>query len=500
MQPVQITLPQGVAQGFVQDGVQRYYSLPYAAPMTAERRFRAPEPAPPWPGVRDATRPGPRAPQSPTPPMAGVDVEALMGPPGPEGGDYLTLNLFAPESAEGERADAAAPVMVFIHGGSFVAGSKDAPIHDGAAFARDGVVCVVINYPLGIEGFLPIEGVPTNLGLRDMIAALHWVRANIALVGGDPANVTLFGESGGAFCTAALMVSPLARGLFHRAICQSGHILLSRDREVMERVLKSLARRLRIKPTRAGFLGVAVDRMLAAQAWVMRPSLWLDMRDSQGRDPSFGITRFMPAHGDDVLPEPMIEALRRGAGGEIDLLIGTTREEANLFFVPDRIRDRLNRWTVLFFVGQALPRARAALRAYGLGRKGEKPGHVMTRAITDLMFRWMARRTAELHHGRSWVYEFDWRSPALDGQLGAAHAVELPFVFDTLACASGERGLLGPAPPQALADRIHRIWTRFAADGTAPWPTYDSATRQVYSLERGAAEHEPVMPAAAFLP
>jgi para-nitrobenzyl esterase len=494
MQRIQVSLPDGIVEGTAQDGVRRFHSLPYAAPMTDARRFRAPQPVERWTGVRDASVAGPHAPQNPSPPID-IDVEALMGKPGPEGGDYLTLDVYAPD-----REGAPRPVMVFIHGGSFVAGSKDAPIYDGSAFARDGVVCVVINYRLGIEGFLPLEDVPTNLGLRDMIAALQWINTNIPLFGGNSQNVTLFGESGGAFCIAALMTSPLAKGLFHRAICQSGHILLSRDRSVMERVTKRVARKLRIKPTRAGFLSVGIGKMLAAQNWVMLPSLFLDMRDRHGRDPSFGITRFMPVHGDDVLPEPMIVALGKGASREIDLLIGTTSEEANLFFVPGGIRDKLGRWTSLFFLRRALPRAREALRAYGLDKKGEKPGHVLTRALTDLMFRWMARRTAELHHGRSYVYEFDWRSPAFGGELGAAHAIELPFVFDTLACASGERGLLGPAPPQHLADSIHRIWISFATDGTVPWPQYDPAGRQVYSLSRGIAETEPIMPAAAFLP
>jgi para-nitrobenzyl esterase len=120
--------------------------------------------------------------------------------------------------------------------------------------------------------------------------------------------------------------------------------------------------------------------------------------------------------------------------------------------------------------------------------------------MTDLMFRWMTRRTAELHKGRSHVYEFDWRSPAIDGQLGAAHAVELPFVFDTLAAASGPRGLVGENAPQTLADSIHALWIRFATDGSLPWPEYDSTTRQVYSLTQGTAAHEAVMPAASFLP
>src|SRR5450755_1899523 len=194
-----LNLPGGAVEGSVEAGVRRFFSLPYAAPMVDERRFRAPQPVEPWTNVRDATRPGPRAPQNSTP-TADIDVDALMGTPGRDGPDYLTVNVFAPDHDSGRR-----PVMVFIHGGSFVAGSKDAPIYDGTAFARDGVVCVVINYRLGIEGFLPIQGVPTNLGLRDMIAALQWVKTNIGLFGGDLGNVTLFGESGGAFCIAALM-------------------------------------------------------------------------------------------------------------------------------------------------------------------------------------------------------------------------------------------------------------------------------------------------------
>jgi para-nitrobenzyl esterase len=208
----------------------------------------------------------------------------------------------------------------------------------------------------------------------------------------------------------------------------------------------------------------------------------------------------MPVHGDDVLPAPSIEALAGGAGQEIDLLIGTTSEEANIFFVPGGVRDKLNRWMVELFMWRALPRSSTALRAYGLGRKGEKPGYVLGRALTDLMFRGMARRMAELHEGRTYVYEFAWRSPAIGGQLGAAHAIELPFVFDTLAAASGPRGLLGEAPPQDLADSIHALWVRFAIDGTVPWPAFDPETRQVYSLTDQTSACEPLLPAAAFLP
>jgi para-nitrobenzyl esterase len=489
-----IILADGAVEGVLADGVRRFLSVPYAAPLTDERRFRAPEPVVPWQGVRDATKAGPCAPQNEPKPLE-IETEALIGNPSADGPDYLTLNVFTPDGEPAKR-----PVMLFIHGGSFVAGSKDAPVYDGIAFARDGVVCVVINYRVGIEGFLPIAGVPTNLGLRDMIAAMRWVRDNVAAFGGDPDNVTLFGESGGAWCIAALMTSPLTRGLFRRAICQSGHALLSRDNGLMQRLVKRLAGKLRIKPTREAFVAVPRDRFLAAQDWVMKPSLWFDMRDEKGRDPSFGITRFMPVHGDDVLPLSTIEALRQGAGVEIRLLIGTTSEEARLFFVPGNVMGKLRRWMAVMFLGKALPEARSALRAYGFDEKGAKAGEVLTRAMTDLMFRWMTRRTAELHRGTAHVYEFDWRSPAIGGRLGAAHAVELPFVFDTLAVATGANGLVGDAPPQDLADSIHALWIRFATDGELPWPAYEPQTRMVYSLTRRVAEHEPVMPAAAFLP
>jgi para-nitrobenzyl esterase len=489
----QVQIADGIVEGVLAGGVRSFFSLPYAAPLTDARRFRAPEPVEPWQGVRDATRPGPSAPQN-VPKDMGLDLGSITAPAIPNGPDYLTLNVWTPAEASDR------PVMVFVHGGSFVSGSKDVPVYDGRAFARDGVVCVTINYRVGIEGFLPAKDVATNIGLRDMIAALGWVRDNIAAFGGNPANVTLFGESGGAWCIAALMTSPPAQGLFHRAICQSGHILLSRDPALMQKLVRRIAKKLRITPDRKGLLSKTPEEMLPAQEWAMKPSLWFDLRDDTGRDPSFGITRYLPIHGDDVLPVSTIDALANGAGRDIPLLIGTTSEEARLFFVPLNTIHTLKRWMAVFFMKRALPRGKAALRAYGLDEKGARPGEVLTRALTDLMFRWMTRRTAELHRGPTHVYEFEWQSPAFGGRLGAAHAVELPFVFDTLACASGPNALLGEHPPQALADSIHALWIRFAIDGSLPWPEYEPGTRMVYSLIRQVAEHEPVMPAAEFLP
>jgi para-nitrobenzyl esterase len=326
------------------------------------------------------------------------------------------------------------------------------------------------------------------------------VRDNIAVFGGDPAKVTLFGESAGAAAVAMLMLSPLAKGLFIRAICQSGHAELTRDMATMQPLVKRLARRLRITANRAGFAGTSIEPLLAAQAWAIKPGLFRNRRDEDGRDLTFGALGFVAVHGDDVLPERPIRALANGAGREVDLLIGTNSEEANLFFVPGGAGDRVRGWQAWLAARFAVRTPGALLRAYGFGQRGVRPGTVLTRAMTDLFFRAIARRTAELHRGRSWLYEFDWRSPALGGKLGAAHAIELPFVFDTLAAASGQDGALGADPPQPLADSIHALWVRFASGGALPWPEYEPGSRLVYSLTAAAAAHEPLTPAAAFLP
>ena len=482
----------GGLRGRTQDAVRRFIGIPYAAPPVGERRFAPPAPPPPWPGVRDVAEPGANAPQR-IKAVPDLDVEALIGSGWIEGDDYLTLNVWRPDD---DRTGL--PVMVFVHGGGFVIGSKDAPVQDGATFARDGIVCVAINYRLGIDGFLPIPGVPTNLGLRDVIAALHWVRQEIARFGGDPANVTVFGESAGAMAIADLVTSPLAEGLFARAIVQSGHGAMTREVGVMQRLVKKLAGILRVAPTRDGFAGVQSGAMLDAIEQVSLPTTRLDLRGPDGREPVFGISRFVPVHGDDVLPVQPLEALKAGAGATVDVLIGTNAEEMNLYLVPSGVRDKIGRLLAWFVLRKSQPRAWAVLKAYGAGKR--PGGRALTDAMTDLVFRWPARRFAEEHRGRTHLYELEWRSPAFGGELGAAHAIDVPFVFDNLASASGPQGLLGEAPPQEIATRMHRLWVDFARDGALPWAPFDRTTRQVYRIAAGEAVHEPPMPAAAFLP
>lgn len=486
----------GLIRGAVADGVACFLSIPYAANPVGDLRFRAPRPHAGWDGVRDALTSGPSAPQH-TPPasrLPGLDISPLSADPWAPDRDYLTLNVWAPEpSATG------LPVMVFLHGGAFLLGGKDTPLYDGASFARNGVVLVTVVYRMGLEGFVPIPGGDSNLGLRDQIAALAWVRDNAAAFGGDPANVTVFGESAGAMSVADLIASPLAEGLFRRAIVQSGHGDLVRSEGAAGRLTRLIARRLKVAPDAHGLRSRSIEDGVAAVEWAARPTTRVDLRERDGRDLTYGLSKFIPTVGDEVLPQVPTQALKAGAGAEVDLLIGTNRDEMNLYLVPTGVRDKLSALLAWYLLSRVQPRARAILKAYGLGRKGRKAGDAYGEAVSDLMFRWPARLYAEAHQGRTHVYEFDWRSPACNGELGACHGLELGFVFNTLASVTGPEGMAGEAPPQALANRVHQLWIAFARDGSAPWPEYRRDDRQVYSLARGESAAEPPAPVAPFL-
>ena len=492
MSQTEVETAYGLVRGEFADGVRRYLGVPYAAPPVGEHRFAPPAPPQPWQGVRDATDPGPNAPQIHKP-FPGLDVVPLIGTGWIQGDDYLTLNISAPE-APVEKL----PVMVFIHGGGFVLGSKDASVQDGASFARSGLICVSVNYRLGVEGFLPIPGIPTNLGLRDQIFALQWVRDNIAAFGGDPDNVTVFGESAGGMSVANLLVSPLAKGLFRRAIVQSGHGAMTRSVTIAERLVRKIAKLMKVSPDAAGFRSKPPEAYLAAIQKLASPFA-IDLRDRNKREPVFGISRFVPVHGDDVLPEPPEALLAKGAGADVDLLIGTNREEMNLYFGPTGVRRKIKGILARFLLSRSQPNAGKVLRDYGLGSAGVRPGDALTLAMSDLVFRWPARRFAEAHWGRTWFYELEWQSPGGGGTLGACHGIELPFVFDTLDRVTGPEGLAGESPPQELADRVHGLWVGFARTGELPWDQYEARTRMVRSLASGETAHEPVMPAARHL-
>jgi para-nitrobenzyl esterase len=441
------------------NGVDRFLGIPYAAAPVGERRFAPPGPVERWEGVRNATEYGATAPQPALHPIQ-AHLVPLTGPGWVTGdGDYLNLNIWTPDAGT-----SGLPVMVYLHGGGFMIGSSAAPAFDGTSFARHGVVLVTINYRLGAEGFLALPGESTNLGLRDQIAALHWVRDNVAGFGGNPDNVTVFGESAGGTSVAFLLRSPLAAGLFQRAIVQSGHDEMARSVELTGKLTAALADRLDTSPTTDAFRAVSGVDLLRAQAMLLR-SAPPDLRDDHGVDPGHGRALFLPTTGDDVLPEPV--GVPSTHACEVDLLIGTTLEEANLGFGAEAF--------AAFDVPQAVaelaatcPNAEALLERHGLGGPAVSPGQALTATYTDLMFRSPSRRTARRHPGTTHVYEFAWPSPL----YGAAHGLDVPFVFDTTQACSA---LIGETAPHALTQAMHQAWLDFATHGDPGWPAYDDA-------------------------
>jgi len=489
---VTVTTSAGQVRGGQTDGVNRFLGIPYAAAPVGENRFAPPRPTT-WTGVRDALGAGPTAPQI-IRDIPGLDIKPLVGGGWIEGDEYLTVNVWTPDTG-----GKGLPVMVFIHGGGFSLGAGYVPVQDGTAFAKSGVVLMSINYRLGVEGFLVIPGAPTNLGLRDQIAALQWIKQNAAAFGGDAANITIFGESAGAMSVADLVASPLAQGLFQKAIIESGHGGMTRPISVAERLTTKLAKAFGISADVKGFRTLTTEQSMEAVEKAQSPTFRVNLRGPDGREPAYGLSKFLPVHGDDVLPDPPVEALKKGVGKDIQVLIGANAEEMNLYFVATGVRDKVNSLLAWFLVSRSTRNAWAILKAYGLGRTGVKAGDAMTRAMTDLVFRYPIRPYAAAHQGKTHLYDFGWRSQAWNGQLGACHGIEIPFVFNTLPSLSGSTGLLGETPPQALAESVHKIWVEFATSGQLPWPEYEAVGRQVYALASGTTGPDPDMPAAKFL-
>ncbi|GAB3678035.1 carboxylesterase family protein [Actinocorallia lasiicapitis] len=462
----------GKVRGRVADGVARFLGIPFAAAPFGEHRFRAPAPVVPWDGVRDALEYGPTVPKAPyRPPLYALLPEVDL--PGEE---CLNLNVWAPRDAEG------LPVLVWVHGGAFRNGSGSVPVYDGGTFARDGVVCVTINYRLGVEGFAELPGAPRNRGLLDQIAALEWVRDNIAAFGGDPEQVTVFGESAGGMSVATLLSLDL--GLFHRAIAQSGAGHIAQLPEDALKVTAELARRLGVEPTAEGLAEITPERIVEVQAEVQAEIGAVPDPGRWGYSTVQGGMPFMPVLDAELFTRRPIDAVRDGAGRDIPLLTGTNSDEFRLYLAPSGMVDLLNVELVTGLLA-TMGIEPGTAETYQANRPGAKPGDIMSAVITDWFFRVPAIRLAEAKPHNTWMYEFAWNSGAQDvpAPLKACHALELGFVFDALASTEG-RGLVGPNPPQALADTMHAAWVAFAKTGDPGWPRYDEArTVQVFDVE-----------------
>lgn len=454
-----VTTTTGAVRGRSDGNVAAFLGIPYAAPPIGAAAFAAPAPHEPWDDVRDGTTYGPTAPQVGYP----APIAAILDNVIDLGDDYLNLNVWTPNpEATG------LPVMVWIHGGAFARGSNQIAIYAGDTFARDGVVCVGINYRIGMPGFGAVPGAPENRGLLDQIAALEWVRDNIAAFGGDPDAVTIFGESAGAMSVATLLASPRAKGLFHRAAMESGNGFSAAAVDDARKVSARLAEILGVDHTADGLGSVSPSELLKAQTEVAveftmnpDPAVWGTTTTAIG----LGIMSTFPVLDDDVVPAVPQTAIGDGAGRGIPLLAGWNADEFRFFFGPTGL------------IAAATPdMARGMLAGLGVPTDqfderlahGVSAGDALCEAITDLAFAAPTRALADLRpESPTFLYQFGYSTPVAD--IRAGHAVELPFVFDHLDIA---HSLTGPDPDQSVADAMHAAWVQFAKTGNPGWAAH----------------------------
>ncbi len=445
--------------------------VPYAAPPFGAGRFRAPRPAPAWTGVRDCTDFGPVAPQSAELPGA------PSWSPGDEG--ILTVNVWTP-APDGGRL----PVLVWIHGGAYTFGSSAQPDFDGTVLARAGLVVVTLNYRLGFEGFGHVpagraedasRAYPDNRGLLDQVAALRWVRENIAAFGGDPGNVTIAGQSSGAASVACLMVMDRARGLFHRAIAHSPASPCYTP-GMAEATTREVAAAAGCPATPEGLLSRTPQALVTASDQVVDAYRHDPASGSRHYDPSL----YAPVLDGDVLPTDPLTGLADGAARGVDLLVCHTTEEYWLLdAVGSSAKVTTDEQLARFAEDFGLPGGLVA--GYRAALPHAPVLDVYLAVFSDLLFVEYGNRLAEVHAragGRAFLSRFDRRRTDPQGLVRAWHCADIPFAFgnvddDRLAF------LIGGAPTSAdheLARRMVRAWADFAATGDPGWPAVGDVT------------------------
>jgi para-nitrobenzyl esterase len=472
--PAIVKLDIGILEGRRQDDLFVFKGIPYAAPPSGQRRWMAPQPIIPWNGVYMADSFREIAPQNPM--MGGPGIE---GEPEPQSEDCLFLNIWSPGLDDARR-----PVMVWIHGGAFSIGSGSSPMYDGSTLSRrNDVVVVTLNYRLNLLGFLNLNQVTGgkipatgNEGLLDQVAALKWVREYISFFGGDPDNITVFGESAGAMSIACLLTMPIAKGLFNKAIMESGvgstTIELAEAVEVSEQFLEVTG--INGNDIEALYQ-LTTEQLLAADIKLRKnmASPWEIMR----------ITATSPVMDGDVLSEMPTKAVALGSSKKIPMIIGTNLEEWKLFLFGDLGRGKLDRAQIIERLGHFIAPEHAAgvveryYQARSRRQAKSSPLEILTAINTDVMFRMPALQLVEAqlqHNPNVYNYLFAWQSPVFGGALGACHALEMGFVFgthDDKFCGSG-------ADADRLSEIIQDAWTSFARTGNpsckslGDWPSY----------------------------
>jgi para-nitrobenzyl esterase len=463
----------GKIEGFERDGVLVFRGIPFAAPPIGPRRFLPPAREEAWDGVRDATKFSAESAQ------ADLPVARLLGSSGAGSSeDGLYLNVWTPACDDARR-----PVMVWIHGGAYVFGSGAVPWYDGTHFAQHGdVVVVTINYRLGPLGFLHLADEfgaalagSGNAGILDQVAALEWVRESIAGFGGDPGNVTIFGESAGANSVGTLLGVPAARGLFDKAIAQSGAGAWISTRERAAKVAQRTLDVLEVRPDGIEALqALPVEQILAAQP---------DISDEA--DGGIAALAWQPVVDDAVLTQLPIDAVAAGHAAGVHLMTGTNQHEMTLFQILDAELANLDDDGIVSRLAHVLADPRALLTEYRAVNPEATVRDLWLDITTDGVFRLPAIRLAQAQaaHGPVWMYRFLWETPVFGGMLKSTHALEIPFVFDTLDRGGVDR-LTGDGPERAaIATAMHGAWIAFARNGDPGWPAYEAPRRATMQFD-----------------
>jgi para-nitrobenzyl esterase len=477
-----VTTTSGKVRGTVEDQVQAFKGVPYAASTAGANRFMPPAKREPWTNVRDCFELGLRAPQLASSFHGQVPPEfESMDRDEPMGEDCLVLNIWTPSVGGGPKR----PVMVWLHGGGYTSGSGGFVCYDGTQLAKKhDVVAISLNHRLTVLGYLYLAGIggekyanSSNLGNLDIIAALGWIRDNIALFGGDPNNVTIYGQSGGGGKVSSLMAMPAAKGLFQRAVVESGAAVKGVPRDTANKSAEMFLAKLNLKPDQVNQLEtLSIDQLLQATTPAAMPG-----------GPGLALAPVVDGHS---LPADPFDPVASEISAGVPLLIGTVEDEVAFF--PNQILDPIDDASLHAHVKQILRNASdeqvdKLIAAYRAGRPGASNTDLYLIIASDATFRagvvTEADRKALQGQGAVYQYYFTWKSPVRDGKLRAFHTIEIPFVFDNVDAA---KSMIGSGKDRyALAEKVSSAWVAFARTGNpntklAPrWETFDTTKRAV---------------------
>jgi para-nitrobenzyl esterase len=481
----------GLVRGLTSGGVHVFKGIPYGASTAGANRFMPPRKPEPWTDVRDALVYAGRSPQAAANPQR-PELATVWGPVDmlAVGEDCLTLHLWTPALDNSKR-----PVMVWLHGGAFSYGSANSPRYDSTRLARrNDVVVIAVNHRLNVFGHLDLSEIggerfaqSGNAGLLDLVLALEWVREHAARFGGDPGNVTIFGQSGGGGKASALLAMPGAKGLFHKAIIQSGASVRFAERERTTRLADAVLKHLGLRPDQLDALQALPlarlqEAVAPAQATLPRP-----------RQPLLDRYNFGPVIDGSVLPNQPFDPNAPAVSDDVPIMIGGTKDESSIFLAPDdavwhrTVTEDDLRKRIASVAGAA---ADSLMAYYKRRDPAASPSDRLITALTASNFGVRSALLAERKAARAkapvWMYSFDWETPAFGGRLKAPHSVDVPFVFDTL-------GVIGEGHrkpgDQALADRVSKTWAVFARNGDPAnaaiptWPAYAAGRRATMLLD-----------------